>query len=118
MTNEAKPAQERQMPLPGVAAICLYLLFVAGTIIIGVVSGQHYPPFMLVFAMVFVTASAGLIASFRWAWSLTLAAVFLLCCYNAWIFSTQHEVPQAVQGLLNLVFFLYLIRPEVRARLR
>lgn len=118
MTNDAKPTSEKQMPLPGVAAICLYLLFVAGTIIIGVVAGQHYPPFMLLFAAIFMTASAGLIAGFRWAWALTLAAVFLLSCYNAWIFSSQHQIPQLVQGLLNLVFFLYLVRPEVRARLR
>jgi hypothetical protein len=27
-------------------------------------------------------------------------------------------LPALVQGLLNLVFFLYLVRPEVRERLR
>ena len=107
-----------RMPLPGVAAIALYLLLVAGTIVLGVMGGHGYPPLLLVFSVVFVTASAGLIASFRWAWSLTLAAVFLLACYWGWIFSSGRSVPAAVQGLLNLVFFLYLIRPEVRARLR
>jgi glycerol-3-phosphate acyltransferase PlsY len=116
MTIEPRPA--RQMPLPGVAAICLYLLLVAGTIIVGVVAGHHYPAFFLLFAAVFVTASAGLIASFRWAWALTLATVFLLMCYNAWTFSSERQPAFVVQGLLNLVFFLYLIRPEVRARLR
>lgn len=108
----------RRLPLPGVAAICLYLLLVAGIIIVGVAGGQHYPAFFLVFAALFMTASAGLMSSFRWGWALALAAVFLLCCYNAWIFSQQHQAPPAVQGLLNLVFFLYLIRPEVRTRLR
>jgi hypothetical protein len=44
--------------------------------------------------------------------------VFLLALYNGWIFTMQHQFPAAAQGLLNLVFFLYLIRPEVRARLR
>lgn len=106
-----------RMPLPGVAAIGFYLLLVSGTITIGVV-GRHYPVFLLLFAVFFITASGGLIASFRWAWALGLAAVFSLTAYNAWNFSHDHSAPSAVQGLLNLLFFLYLIRPEVRARMR
>ncbi len=107
----------RRLPLPGVAAIAFYLLLVSGTIAIGVV-GSHYPPLYLLFSVAFFTASAGLIAGFRWAWALSLAAVFSLTAYNAWIFSHQRSAPPVVQGLLNLVFFLYLIRPEVRAGLR
>jgi hypothetical protein len=123
MTNE--PARENEpgkppalrMPLPGVAAIAFYLLLVAGTIVIGVVGG-HYPPLLLIFSVLFIAASAGLVASFRWAWALGLAAAFSLTAYNAWIFSHDRSAPSAVQGLLNLLFFLYLIRPEVRAGLR
>jgi len=54
----------------------------------------------------------------RWAWALALAAVLLLGCYNLWIFSSFRQAPSLVQGLLNLVFFLYMIRSEVRERLR
>jgi hypothetical protein len=82
------------------------------------VDGGHYPKLFLIFAAGFITASAGLLKLFRWAWALTLAAVFLLVAYNLWIFSSQHQGAALVQGLLNLVFFLYLIRPEVRERLR
>ncbi|MFZ0743306.1 MAG: hypothetical protein WAM85_02820 [Terracidiphilus sp.] len=106
------------LSLPGLAAIGLYLLVLAGVIILGVVGGGHYPPLFLVLAAAFMTASAGLVLLLRWAWALTLSAVFLLACYNLWIFSSQHQAPTLVQGLLNLVFFLYLIRPEVRAKLR
>jgi hypothetical protein len=106
------------LPLPGVAAIALYLMLVAGVIILGVVSGGHYPAAYLIFSAVFLTASAGLLASFRWAWTLALAAVFLLTAYNLWIAFGQHNIEAGVQGFLNLVFFLYLIRPEVRTRLR
>lgn len=111
------PQPSRPMPLPGVAAIALYLLLVAGTIVVGVLNGGHYPTFFLVFAVVFVTASAGLMVGFRWAWALALAAVFLLACYWGWLFSVQRSAPGAIQGFLNLLFFLYLIRPEVRARM-
>lgn len=112
------PLRPELLPLPGLAAISLYLLVLAGVIIVGVVGGRHYPPFFLLFAAVFITASAGLLMLFRWAWSLALAAVFLLVAYNAWIFTRQHEPASIVQGLLNLVFFLYLVRPEVREKLR
>ncbi len=106
------------LPLPGLAAIGLYLLVLAGVIILGVVGGRHYPPLFLVFAAAFITASAGLLRLLRWAWALALSAVFLLVVYNLWIFTSQHQLPALVQGLLNLVFFLYLVRPEVRVRLR
>lgn len=105
-------------PLPGLLAIGLYLLVLAGVIILGVVAGRHYPPLFLILAAAFVTASAGLVLLLRWAWALALAAVFLLACYNLWVFGSQHQAPAVVQGLLNLVFFLYLVRPEVREKLR
>ena len=112
------PARAELLPLPGLAAIALYLLVLAGVIVVGVVGGRHYPPLFLVFAAAFITASGGLLMLFRWAWSLALAAVLLLVVYNLWIFSTLHLAPALVQGLLNLVFFLYLVRTEVRTRLR
>lgn len=116
--NPPAPAHREWLPLPGLAAISLYLLVLAGVIILGVVAGRHYPPLFLLFAATFMAASAGLILLFRWAWALALGAVFLLTCYNMWIFSSQHQLPVLVQGLLNLVFFLYLVRAEVRAKLR
>jgi len=123
MNDEAeKNPKQRQIPdlvrLPGVAAISLYLLVLAGVIILGVAGGHHYPPLFLIFAAGFIAASAGLLMLFRWAWALALAAVFLLVVYNLWIFSTLRQGAALVQGLLNLVFFLYLVRPEVREKLR
>ena len=53
MTNESGATPRRQLPLPGMAAICLYLVLLAGVIILGVVGGQHYPAFFLIFAAVF-----------------------------------------------------------------
>lgn len=113
-----EPTQQRSLPLPGVAAIALYLLLISGIIILGVVAGGHYPAVYLLFSALFISSSAGLVACFRWAWALALAAVFLLMGYNLWVFSVQHEAPAAVQGLLNLIFFLYLVRPEVRVKMK
>ncbi len=107
-----------RFPLPGLAAISLYLLVLAGVIILGVADGGRYPALFLLFSTAFIAASAGLFLLMRWAWALTLAAVLLLAGYNLWIFFTLHQAPAMVQGLLNAVFFLYLIRPEVRAKLK
>lgn len=112
------PRPSELLPLPGLAAIGLYLSLLAVVIVVGVVGGRHYPPLFLAFSALFLTAAAGLLLLFRWAWALALGAVFLLTAYNLWLFAAQHPLPALIQGLLNLVFFLYLIRPEVRERLR
>jgi hypothetical protein len=116
--DRPQPPGRDLLRLPGLAAISLYLFVLAGVIILGVVGGRLYPPLFLIFAAAFITASAGQLMLFRWAWALALAAVFLLAAYNLWIFSSEHQGAALVQGLLNLVFFLYLIRPEVREKLR
>ena len=103
--------------LPGLMAIALYLSVLAGVIILGAVSG-NYPPLFLLFSALFFAASGGLLLLFRWAWALALAAVLMLAAYNSWIFSTERIAPALVQGLLNWVFFLYMIRVEVRSKLR
>jgi hypothetical protein len=121
MSNEVKNEKIKtgeRLPLPGLAAISLYLLALAGVIILGVVAGQHYPPLLLVFAACFIAASTGLLLLLRWAWALALGAVSLLAAYDLWIFSSQHQGPALIQSLLNIVFFLYLVRTEVRAKLR
>ena len=107
----------KREPLPGLIAIAFYLLLLSVVIVIGVVGG-HYPPLFLVLPVLFLAACGGLLMLFRWAWAMTLAAVLLLGGYNSWIFVRLHFGASLVQGLLNLVFFFYLVRPEVREKLR
>ncbi|MGA3371589.1 MAG: hypothetical protein ABSC48_07495 [Terracidiphilus sp.] len=103
--------------LPGLAAISLYMMVLAGINILGVAMGQA-PPAFLVFSALFIAAGLGLLLLLRWAWALTLAAVVLLVALFLWKFAASHDFPYAIQGLLNLVFFLYLVRTEVREKLR
>ena len=123
-TPEAQGPTLPQIPrrsltqVPGVIAISLYMVLLAVVIVIGVVVGAHYPPAFLIISALLLAGSAGLILLFRWAWALGLAAVFLLAIYNLWIFAKFHQGSALIQGLLNLIFFLYLIRPEVREKLR
>jgi len=107
----------RLLPLPGLAAVALYMVILAGVGILGV-AGGHMPPAYLVFSAAFVTAGLGLLLMLRWAWALALAAVLLLATMFFWRFAHGHMLAYIVQGLLNLVFFFYLIRTEVRSKLR
>lgn len=113
-----RPTERELFPLPGLAAISLYLLFLAGAIVVGVVNGHRYPPLFLLFSISLIASAGGLVMLFRWAWAMALAAVLLLSVYNLWLFAGLHLGPSLVQSLLNLVFFLYLVRGAVREHLR
>ena len=102
--------------LPGLVAIGLYMLLLAGVVVVSVVQGRVGALF-LVFPPLFIAGGFGLMMLLRWAWALTLAAVALLAGWFLWSFTTQHDSAALVQGLLNLVFFLYLVRTDVRKNL-
>jgi hypothetical protein len=112
------PAPRRELlSLPALAAISLYMVVLAVVDVFGVVGGQ-FRPIYLVLAAFFLAAAGGLLLLFRWAWALTLAAVVLLAGLFIFKFYTDHQLPFIIQGLMNLIFFLYLVRPEVREKLR
>jgi hypothetical protein len=102
--------------LPGLIAISLYMLLLAGIMIVRVATGVARP-LWLIFPVLFVAAALGMLLFLRWAWALTLAAVALCAGLFLWSFATRHIAASLLQGLLNLVFFLYLVRTEVRKNL-
>jgi len=112
------PGIKRELlPLPGLAAISLYLLVLAVVIVVGVVGGHYRIPLLILPVFLFA-ACGGLLMRFRWAWAMALSAVLMLGGYNLWVFARQYMVPALIQGMLNMVFFFYLVRPEVREKLR
>jgi hypothetical protein len=115
--NTAPSPKRELVPLPGLVAISFYLLLLAVVIIVGVVGG-HYPVAFVLLPVFLFAACGGLLMLFRWAWAMALAAVLMLGGYNVWIFAHLHMLPALVQGLLNMVFFFYLVRTEVREKLR
>ena len=116
-SKSAPVARHNLILLPGLAAISLYLLLLSVVIVIGAIDG-HYPRLFLILPVFLLASCGGLLMLFRWAWAMALAAVLLLSAYNLWLFAQMHLAPSLIQGLLNLVFFLYLIRTEVREKLR
>ena len=116
-SKSAPLAKHNLVLLPGIVAIALYLLLLSVVIVIGAIGG-HYPRLFLVLPVFLLASCGGLLMLFRWAWAMALAAVLLLSAYNLWLFAQMHLAPSLIHGLLNLVFFLYLIRTEVREKLR
>ena len=60
----------------------------------------------------------GLMRLRKWGWALVAAGCLLFAAGDFFIFSKTHLASLMVRGLFMLVFFLYLVRPEVRERLR
>lgn len=110
-------AEEYRGLLPAMAGIALYMFVLAGVVGFGAATGR-FPRLFLVLCALFVAAAVGLIRLRRWGWALTTAASFLLMCYGVWAYIHIHVAAALVMSILNLVFFLYLVRPEVRERLR
>ena len=120
-TAPVAPRRGTQRPnllhFPGLIAIGFYMILMAGIFVVNVVV-HHAPMFYLIFAAMFITGALGLTMLLRWAWALTLAGVALLSASFLLTFSAEHSYPPLVQGLLNLVFFLYLVRTDLREKLR
>jgi len=103
--------------LPGMALICIWMLFLCGIGLIGVIT-HNLPPIVIVLCVIYAVAANGLLKLRRWGWALTLAAAFLSMCYGVYVLFHFHQLPMIVMVAVNLVFFLYLVRPEVLERLK
>jgi len=119
--DPASPAQKSLaatlLKLPGVIAIGFYMILMAGVTVVYVM--QHHTAILyLVFPIFFIAGALGLLMMLRWGWALTLAAIGLSSATFFYRFSVEHSFAALMQALLNLVFFFYLVRTDVRERLR
>lgn len=108
--------------LPGVAMICLFLILSTILNVYGALSGIYGPGAAKYAVLGLCTLLAagifGLLRLTKWGWALVAAGCLLLGTGDLYYFSRSHSGFFLIRGLLVLVFFLYLIRPEVRERLR
>ena len=107
----------RILRFPGLIAISSYMILVAAVMCYDVAAGRQ-SAFYLVFSVFFVAGALGSMFLLRWGWALTLAAVAMMSGFFLWASFTQHTEAPLVQGLLNLVCFLYLVRTDLRDQLR
>ncbi|MEI9981516.1 MAG: hypothetical protein WDN23_21505 [Edaphobacter sp.] len=121
--DEVKRLQARAHGmLPGVAGICMFMLVLTLINAFAALQGKFgdgrgkYG--VLALCTLLAAGVFGLLRLRRWGWALVLAGCLTLSLGNLVVFQKTHAAPFLVQGLFALVFFLYLVRTEVRDRLR
>ena len=121
--DEVKKLQARAHGmLPGVAGICLFMLLMTMINAFAALQGKFgtgggkYG--VLALCTLLAAGVFGLLRLRRWGWALVLGGCLTLCIGNLFVFQRTHVGPFLVQGLFAMVFFLYLVRTEVRDRLR
>jgi hypothetical protein len=122
-TNEVKKLEERAHGmLPGVAGICLFMLVLITINAIAALQGKFGASNgkygVLALCTLLAAGIFGLLRLRRWGWALVLGGCLTLFLGNLFVFEKTHAGPYLLQGLFALVFFLYLVRTEVRDRLR
>lgn len=115
--SETKTPGAQSQLLPGMAVIALWMLAQCGLGLIGVIM-HRLPVGAMVICLMFAVAANGLLKLKRWGWALTLGAAFLSMSYGVYMLFRFHQTPLIVMVAVNLVFFLYLIRPEVLERVK
>lgn len=117
---ETPPAAKGKM-LPGVAGVALFLLlltllnvFAALNGAFGINTGKYG---VLALCTILVSGLFGLLRMRRWGYSIVLAGCLLLSASYFYVFTRVHQAAPMVQGLFMLLFFLYLVRTEVRDRM-
>ena len=126
MDEEQKSAAEQKpavgQMLPGVAGICLFMLFLTIMNVFGALRnafGSGITKYgVLSLCTLLVVGIFGLLRMRRWGWALVLAGCVLLFTGDFLFFEKTHTGFFLIRGMFSLVFFLYLVRDEVRSRLR
>lgn len=120
---EVKQLQAKaQGMLPGVAGICMFMLLMTMINAFAALQGRYgggggkYG--VLAVCTLLGVGVFGLLRMRRWGWALVLAGCLTLSLGYLFVFEKTHQGPYLVQGLFALMFFLYLVRTEVRDRLR
>ena len=120
-TQPAPQANTRGVLLPGVAAIALYMLFMAGINAFGAIHGLFRTPAanysILAVCTLLAAGVFGLLRMRRWGWALVLGGAVFLAMGDGLFFKMSHAPFFAIRALLDMIFFLYLVRPEVRERM-
>jgi hypothetical protein len=116
------PAGESKGMLPGMALIGMYLLVLAMLNAFASIHGafgQNAAKYsVLGVCTLLVIGVFGMLRLRRWGWSLVTVGCLLMAAGYFYGFHRFHAAPYIINGLFDLVFFLYLSRTEVRERLR
>jgi hypothetical protein len=116
------PAGERAGMLPGIAGISMFLLLVTMLNAFGAIQGAFGSAAakysVLGVCTLLLVGIFGLLRLLRWGWALVIGGCLVMSLGDIMFFVHSHVGFFLIRGLLEMVFFLYLSRTEVRERLR
>jgi len=121
MSDERDLAGKKGQMLPGIAGICMFMIFMT---MLNVYAGLHgafgqgtakYG--ILALCTLLAVGIFGLLRLKKWGWALVSAGCLLLSIGDFYLFEKIHAGFFMVRGMFALLFFLYLVRTEVRDRL-
>jgi hypothetical protein len=115
------PNPDRGRMLPGIAGISMFLLLLTLLNVFAALRNTFGTSTVkygvLTLCTMLVAGLFGLLKMRIWGHAIVLAGCLLLSSSYFYFFSRVHGPFLLVQGAFMLVFFLYLIRPEVRERM-
>ena len=121
VTDVAGGSAVKGRMLPGIAGVAMFLLLLTLLNVFAALNnvfGGSYGKYgVLALCSILVAGLFGLLKMRRWGYAIVLAGCLLLSASYFYVFTKLHIVPSMVQGLFMLLFFLYLVRPEVRDRM-
>ncbi len=121
MSDEKIVATKKGQMLPGVAAICMFMIFMTMLNVyaglrgaFGQGTGKYG---VLALCTLLAVGIFGLLRLKKWGWALVSAGCLLLSVGDFFLYEKVHAGFFLIRGLFALLFFLYLVRQEVRDRL-
>jgi hypothetical protein len=107
--------------LPGIAAVCLFMIAMTMVNVYAGVTGAYGAGAgkygILGVCTLLALGISGLLRLRKWGWALVTAGCLLFASGDFFYFAKSHAGFFLVRGLFVMVFFLYLVRRETRARL-
>jgi len=108
--------------LPGIAGICMFMIFMTMTNVYaglhGAFGGGAGKYGALTLCTLLAVGIFGLLRLRKWGWALVTAGCLLLSTGDFFFFERTKSAFFLIRAMFVLVFFLYLVRTEVRERLR
>jgi hypothetical protein len=122
-TAEARKLQARAGGmLPGIAGISMFMIFMTMLNAFAALNGTYGATAAKYSVLAICTLLAagvfGLLRLKKWGWAIVTAGCLLLSSGDFYFFEKTKTGFFLIRALLVLVFFLYLVRTEVRERLR
>ncbi len=107
--------------LPGMAMIAIFMLFIALANSFNVITHRATTRASALYAILVVSSAIvigvfGFLRLRRWGWALLLGGCFFYSLGNVVLFFQTHQPGYLLPAAFAMVFFLYLVRTEIRDR--